>query len=223
MVRGTLLGWHTTAGRGWALCCFFFLFCFLLITPQSEQSKKKKPINLSLTVLLTFSSFSLCALLHTWVLGDGRWGTKPHYPEKVLSPPSKETQKDHLGAMKQINKSLLLRARWLPLTQQMLRSNVLPKRVLLSDIARTSLSPTGCFPEGEENESWLQSEMVNTQPPYGAISAFPVLTLHEIRVVFTLGWPHSLPGLFPPSFENMAGKWCRQVDTTEVLRISFQF
>lgn len=156
MVRGTLLGWHTTAGRGWALCCFFFLFCFLLITPQSEQSKKKKkPINLSLTVLLTFSSFSLCALLHTWVLGDGRWGTKPHYPEKVLSPPSKETQKDHLGAMKQINKSLLLRARWLPLTQQMLRSNVLPKRVLLSDIARTSLSPTGCFPEGEENESWL--------------------------------------------------------------------
>lgn len=199
-----------------------FLLSFNHSTKWTAKKKKKKHKPFAYSTV-TFSSFSLCALLHTWVLGDGRWGTKPHYPEKVLSPPSKETQKDHLGAMKQINKSLLLRARWLPLTQQMLRSNVLPKRVLLSDIARTSLSPTGCFPKGEENESWLQSEMVNTQPPYGAISAFPVLTLHEIRVVFTLGWPHSLPGLFPPSFGNMAGKWCRQVDTTEVLRISFQF
>lgn len=36
------------------------------------------------------------------------------------------------------------------------------------------------------------------------------LTLHEIRVVFALCWTHPLPSLFPPFFENMAGKWCRQ-------------
>lgn len=44
----------------------FFLY-FLLITPQSEQSKKiHKPFPYG---TVTFSSFSLCALLHAWVLG----------------------------------------------------------------------------------------------------------------------------------------------------------
>lgn len=162
-----------------------FFLSFLLSFNHSTKwtvKKKKKTINLSLTVLLTFSSFSLCALLHTWVLGDGRWGTKPHYPEKVLSPPSKETQKDHLGAMKRINKSLLLRARWLPLTQKMLRSNVLPKRVLLSDIARTSLSRQVASPK-----------------------------VRRMRAGFRARWSthshHTEPSLLSPSSPFMKSEW----------------
>lgn len=88
---------------------------------------------------------TFCALPQAWVI-DRRWSTKPHYPEKVFSPPSKETRKDHVGAVKQINKSLLRRAWWLPLTQQMLRSNVLPKGVLLSDKSEDISLPNRLLP-----------------------------------------------------------------------------
>lgn len=162
------------------------------------------------------TSHTFSALLQAWVMGDGKWGTKPHYPEKVFSPPSKETQKDHLGAIKQINKSLLLRAWWLPLTQQMLRSSVLPKRVLLSDISEDISFPNRLLPRW-----WGEWELVFERDGHHTAiirSLFSMsLTLHEIKVVFTLHWTHPLPSLLPPFFENTVGKWCRQLIPWKVL------
>lgn len=51
-----------------------------------------------------------------WMMGSD----EAPCPGRIFSPPSKETQKDHLGAMKPIYKPCFSRVWWLPCTQQML-------------------------------------------------------------------------------------------------------
>lgn len=153
-------------------------------------------------------------------VGDGMWwGTVPYFPERIFSPPSKETPKDHLGAMKQINKSLQLRVQWLPHT---LKHACQPARLLLSpevllfDIGKNSSVPSRLLPhwwwgwerafqQDDCSTRWVPTQLSTTTCP-------PVLYLYETRALLTLWGTCSLPSLSTPFFKTLQASEVSEVD-----------